>query len=177
MIHFDFVTSHIEKSFAWEAGCLHLLGLITSKTHDIDKSIKNMQFIKIVSLIAVLFMATCGVKAENPGLETLSTEEFKNRLAEDTSAYLLDVRTPDEFSDGHLAGAHLLNWLDPQTFKTDAENLDKSKTIYVYCRSGRRSNEAGRYLVERGYHVVDMDGGILAWEKAGFPVSNDSGDK
>lgn len=122
-------------------------------------------------------MATCGVKAENPSLETVSPEEFRNKLAEDSSAYLLDVRTPEEFSAGHLEGAHLLNWLDLQTFKRNVENLDKSKAIYVYCRSGRRSNEAGRYLVEKGYKVVDMDGGILAWEEAGFPVSNDSGVK
>ena len=116
-------------------------------------------------------MATCSVKAENPDLETVSTEEFKNQLAEDPSAYLLDVRTPEEFAEGHLAGAHILNWLDPETFQRDAKDLDKSKTIYVYCRSGRRSHEAGSYLAEYGYHVVDMEGGILAWEKDGFPVS------
>ena len=134
-----------------------------------------MKFIKIIfSLIAVLIMATCGVKAVNPRLETVSPQEFKNKLAEDPSAYLLDVRTPDEFSAGHLQGAHLLNWLDPQDFKTDAENLDKSKTIYVYCRSGRRSYESGSYLVDHGYNVVDMEGGIVAWEKDGFPITTDS---
>lgn len=132
-----------------------------------------MKFLKIFSLIATLFMTACGAKATNPNVEVVSPEMFQIKLAEDSAAYLLDVRKPDEFAAGHLAGAHLLNWLDPKTFKRDSKNLDKSKTIYVYCRSGRRSNAAANYLAEQGYKVVDMDGGILAWEKAGLPVTNE----
>lgn len=132
-----------------------------------------MKFLKIFSLIASLFMTACSVKATNPNVEVVSPEVFQTKLAEDSAAYLLDVRKPDEFAAGHLAGAHLLNWLDPETFKEDAKNLDKEKTIYVYCRSGRRSNAAASYLAEQGYKVVDMDGGILAWEKAGLPVTKE----
>lgn len=133
-----------------------------------------MKFMKIFSLIATLFMTACSAKATNPNVEVVSPQEFQTKLAEDSSAYLLDVRKPDEFAAGHLAGAHLLNWLDPVTFKEDAANLDKEKRIYIYCRSGRRSNAAANFLAEQGYKVVDMDGGILAWEKAGLPVTTDN---
>lgn len=132
-----------------------------------------MKFLKIFSLIATLFMIACSVKAANLNVEVVSPSEFQTKLAEDSAAYLLDVRKPDEFAAGHLAGAHLLNWLDPETFKEDAKNLGKSKTIYVYCRSGRRSNAAANYLAENGYKVVDMDGGILAWEKAKLPITTE----
>ncbi len=132
-----------------------------------------MKFLKIFSLIATLFMTACSAKATNPNVEVVSPKDFQTKLAEDSAAYLLDVRKPDEFAAGHLAGAHLLNWLDPETFKRDAKNLDKGKNIYVYCRSGRRSNAAANYLAEQGYKVVEMDGGILAWEKAGLPVTKE----
>lgn len=132
-----------------------------------------MKFLNIFSLIATLFMTACSAKATNPNVEVVSPEVFQTKLADDSTSYLLDVRKPDEFAAGHLAGAHLLNWLDPETFKEDAKNLDKIKTIYVYCRSGRRSNAAANYLSEQGYTVVDMDGGILAWEKAGLPVTTE----
>ena len=118
-------------------------------------------------------MTACSAKGANPNVEVVSPEEFQTKLADDSAAYLLDVRKPDEFAAGHLAGAHLLNWLDPETFKKDAMNLDKKKTLYVYCRSGRRSNAAANFLAEQGYRVVDMAGGILAWENAGLPVTTE----
>lgn len=102
----------------------------------------------------------------------ISPEEFQSRLTTDPQAYLLDVRKPAEFAEGHLAGANLINWLDIDTFKQKAAELDKTKTIYVYCRSGRRSNDAATYLASQGYKVVDMDGGILAWETQHLPIEH-----
>lgn len=119
-------------------------------------------------------MTSCSSKADTPNVEVISPQEFRTKLAGDTNSYLLDVRRPDEFAAGHLQGAHLLNWIDTPAFKQGAVTLDKAKTIYVYCRSGRRSNEAANYLARQGYKVVDMKGGILAWEKAGLPVTTDT---
>lgn len=113
-------------------------------------------------------MTACNSKASN--VEVVSPEVFQTKISQDYDAYLLDVRQPEEYEAGHLKGAHLLNWLDSDQFMAKAGELDKSKTIYVYCRSGRRSNEAANYLAGLGYKVVDMDGGILAWEKSGRPI-------
>ena len=123
-----------------------------------------MKFLKVLSLTATLFMTGCNAKASDPSIEVVSPMEFQSKMDNDSNRYILDVRRPEEFAAGHLHGAHLLNWLD----------TDKSKTIYVYCRSGRRSNDAANYLSDQGYTVVDMDGGIIAWEKDGFPVTVDS---
>lgn len=50
------------------------------------------------------------------------------------------------------------------------ERLDKAKTYYVYCRSGRRSHDAAQKMMAAGLHVVDMQGGYLAWTEQGLPV-------
>ena len=133
-----------------------------------------MKFLKVLSLTATLFMTGCNTKASDPSIEVVSPMEFQSKMDNDSNRYILDVRRPEEFAAGHLHGAHLLNWLDTDNFKRQTKNIDKSKTIYVYCRSGRRSNDAANYLSDQGYTVVDMDGGIIAWEKDGFPVTVDS---
>lgn len=102
-------------------------------------------------------------KAAKDHVEAVSPQEFQSRLQTDTAAYLLDARTSTEFAAGHLKGAHQLNWLDSASFDQGAGLLDKSKTIYVYCRSGHRSGLAARFLAARGFNVVDMKGGYMAW--------------
>lgn len=126
--------------------------------------------ISILNFIIGLIMIGCNAKADDSAITVVAPEEFKSMLNNDSSAYLLDVRKPEEYEAGHLRKAHLLNWLDSVGFKHGAEGLDKSKTVYVYCRSGRRSNEAANYLADHGYKTVDMAGGILAWSEAGLPV-------
>ncbi len=130
-----------------------------------------MKFFKLLSLASALFLTGCGLNAANPNVKSLAPSEFQTKLSQDSSAYLLDVRRPEEFAAGHLQGARLLNWLDTENFKHEAKNIDKSRTIYIYCRSGRRSSDAARYLGKQGYMVVDLAGGILAWERDGMPVT------
>jgi rhodanese-related sulfurtransferase len=103
-------------------------------------------------------------KATKDHMENVSPQEFQSRLQTDTAAYLLDVRTSTEFAAGHLKGAHQLNWLDSTAFNYGVQLLDKSKTIYLYCRSGHRSGLAARYLAVRGFKVINMKGGYIAWE-------------
>lgn len=110
-----------------------------------------------------------GCKANN-SVETVAPYIFQQRLDNDSLATLLDVRRPEEYAEGHLKGAMLINWLDRETFEKEAAQLERNKTIYVYCRSGRRSSEAASYLAEQGYKVVDMQGGYIAWTAAGLPV-------
>lgn len=130
----------------------------------------NKIFLKLLSLIGFLFMAACTANTPNHNVEVVSPAEFRTMLSEDSNAYLLDVRKPDEYKAGHLENAQELDWLDTDNFKQQAPNIDKSKTVYVYCRSGRRSKEAADFLAGEGYKVVDLDGGILAWEENGLPV-------
>ena len=130
-----------------------------------------MKPFNLLALIYTFVMSACSAGASNPNVKVVSPAEFQTKLAETPDAYLLDVRKPDEYAAGHLNGAHLLNWLDTAGFKKGMASLDKSKTIFVYCRSGRRSNEAADMLAENGYKVIDLKGGILAWEKAGLTTT------
>ncbi len=125
---------------------------------------------KLFSLIVFTVMAACNANAAAPEVEVVAPKDFLAKLEADSSAYLLDARRPEEFVKGHLRGARLNNWLQEDAFKQSAGQLDKSRTIYIYCRSGRRSGEAARYLAAEGYRVVDMDGGILGWTELWLPT-------
>ncbi|AXT85043.1 rhodanese-like domain-containing protein [Aeromicrobium sp. A1-2] len=80
-------------------------------------------------------------------------------------ALMLDVREPDEWQAGHMAGAvHVpLGQLDPST-------IPVGTPIVAVCRSGNRSGKAAILLADAGHEVVNMDGGMLAWSEAGLPV-------
>ena len=108
------------------------------------------------------FFSACAQSEE--GILQLSPEKFISNLNADTNAVLIDVRTPQEYKQGHIKNAVNIDVLDTAAFASQTESLDKSKTVYLYCRSGRRSNNAARDLVSRGFNCVDMKGGILAYK-------------
>ena len=109
-------------------------------------------------------------KKSRNNVKVVTVMDFKSLLQTDKDAYLLDVRTDAEFAAGHLDGAHQLDWLNSELFNKGIEHLDKTKTIYVYCRSGHRSNLAARKLADKGFNVVDMQGGYIAWTAGGLEV-------
>jgi len=125
----------------------------------------------LMMALAMLGLVSANGCKANKNVETLSPQEFQQRLTKDSTALLIDVRKPDEYAAGHLQGATLMNWLDRKMFEEEAAKLDKGKTLYVYCRSGRRSGEAANYLGGLGFKVVDMQGGYFAWTKAGLDVT------
>lgn len=131
-----------------------------------------MKFFKWFGFIPAFLFAACSAKADSD-VEVVTPVEFRAMLADDADAFLLDARSEGEYASGHLVGAHLLDWFDASGFKAGVAAIDRSKTIYIYCRSGRRSNEAAHYLSKEGYRVIDMKGGILAWEREGLPVTAD----
>lgn len=108
---------------------------------------------------------------------SLSPQEFEEALQEYKELgqpfVLLDVRTPSEYKSGHLEGAILLNWQEPDFKERFKEmNIAKDVPLLVYCYRGGRSAEAANYLKEQGYiQVMDMKGGIYEWQKAGLPVT------
>lgn len=89
--------------------------------------------------------------------------EFVEAVRSDGKAVVMDVRRPSEYEEGHLADAVNLDWLDQAAFRKGLEQLDKDRTYYIYCRSGRRSREAAARMRQEGFDVVDMKGGYLRW--------------
>lgn len=121
-----------------------------------------------ISIAAFFGIAVSGCSQDV--VDVLEPEEFIAAAKADTSSVLLDVRRPDEFVDGHIDGAVNLNWLDVDSFSAGISRLDKGKSYYIYCRSGRRSNAAARKMKSLGFDVHDMKGGILKWQELGSPV-------
>jgi rhodanese-related sulfurtransferase len=85
---------------------------------------------------------------------------------------VLDVRTPAEYHQGHLAGATLINVLESD-FEAKVQILDKSKPLFVYCASGIRSEKAVEILHHLGYgEIYELDGGFREWTSARKPFVN-----
>ena len=100
---------------------------------------------------------------------TLGAEAFRARTQE-PGVVVLDVRTPEEFAEGHLAGAVNVDASAPD-FDEQVSELDADATYAVYCRSGSRSAAAVKRMQAGGFTDVEhLGGGILAWQEAGLPV-------
>ena len=83
---------------------------------------------------------------------------------------ILDVRTPEEYSEGHIEGSINIDYY-ADDFENSLDELDKEKTYLVYCRSGRRSASARDIMSELGFkNIYNMSGGILDWQSADYPV-------
>lgn len=102
----------------------------------------------------------------------VDVEHFE-RIIQSDSVQIVDVRTPEEYASGHIAGALNLNVQD-STFKSQAlAKLDKARPCAVYCRSGKRSALAASILAAEGMKVTNLLGGIIAWAEAGKPTTKD----
>lgn len=95
----------------------------------------------------------------------LTQEEWSENFEADENAVILDVRTEDEFEDGYIANAINIDIYEGQGFISELQKLDKSKSYYVYCRSGNRSGQACAIMNQLGFeNTYNLEGGILDWE-------------
>lgn len=128
-------------------------------------------------LVAFICLAFCayaqnGQPAQQPKFPSLTVQQFVDNIKYD-SVMVVDVRTQKEFATGHIDGAVNVVW--GQTFDVEVKKakLPKNKVMAVYCRSGKRSKMAANRLVALGYNVIDLNDGILGWQKAGRPIVTD----
>ena len=97
-----------------------------------------------------------------PKVEVLEKPQYQ-ALVEKGYA-VIDVRTPEEYEEGHIEGAQNID-VKSGAFVTEIEKLSKSDTLLVYCRSGRRSLYAAQVMVSFGFrNIYDLEGGFLNWE-------------
>jgi len=95
----------------------------------------------------------------------LDSESFSEKLKSDSQGVLLDVRTSQEFSAGHIPDSKLIDIYLP-TFAEKISELDKEKKYYIYCRSGNRSYHAGVFMLQQGFKTVyNLADGILDWHE------------
>jgi thioredoxin 1 len=126
-----------------------------------------------IALVAILFNS-CSSGQTNGVKTNLSATEFADKIKELPTATLIDVRTPDEFSKGHLANANNYDWNGTE-FDNQLAPLDKSEPVFVYCLSGGRSSSAANKMRSDGFtQVFEMDGGIMKWRGANLPETTDN---
>ncbi|MFZ9145923.1 MAG: rhodanese-like domain-containing protein [Sediminibacterium sp.] len=131
-----------------------------------------------VSLFAMaLFVVACAqnnVNTQNgQQSQTISAAQFKSAI-EKPGVQILDVRTAGEFQSGHIQNALQANWNDAKEFQDRTQHLDKSKPVYVYCQAGGRSAAAQSFLTEKGYTVVNLEGGMSNWKMNQLPVEGNA---
>jgi rhodanese-related sulfurtransferase len=114
-------------------------------------------------------VASAKSAATRPAVRTLSLRDFRQAHQDHPEYVLLDVRTPAEFSSGHLEGATLVDAKAPD-FDQKLAELNRSKTYLLYCRTGHRSGIACEKLMAHHYDAYNLDGGITAWRSAGLNI-------
>lgn len=129
--------------------------------------LKSIYFMFFVCVFLFGLMA-CSSKPKDK-FTNLSADEFE-KLIENDDVQRLDVRTVAEYSEGHIPGSININIFDDKFSAAADEILNKSKPVAVYCKSGRRSRNAARLLVKKGYTVYNLDKGILNWIDLGKDI-------
>lgn len=93
--------------------------------------------------------------------EVLNKEEYKKQISKNVQ--LVDVRTREEYNEGYIKDADNID-VNSQDFIEKIEKYTKSSPVYVYCRSGVRSQKAAEIMLDRGFNkVIDLEGGYINW--------------
>ncbi|MDQ3141447.1 MAG: rhodanese-like domain-containing protein [Bacteroidota bacterium] len=128
-----------------------------------------------VLLAATTFVFSSCTIGQTKTLSTkLTATEFAKKIKKLPSALIIDVRTPAEFSKGHLKNSFNYNW-NGSEFQNQISKLDKSKPVFVYCLSGGRSSSAANQMRSNGFkQVCELSGGIMDWRAANLPETTNT---
>ena len=127
----------------------------------------NIKLMGILIMLCSLFGCS---SVQTQGFKSLTVEEYAKAI-EDTGIVRLDVRTAEEYADGHIANTINIDVLKDDFEKKTKATLPKDKVIAVNCRSGKRSKNAARILVKNGFKVIELDAGYNDWLAKGMPVT------
>lgn len=125
--------------------------------------------LKVLSLVVLMCGIISCMKTQTEGVQVLEVSKYETKLKQ-PNVQLLDVRTPEEFSEGHLENAINID-VTAADFDAKVASLDKEKPVMVYCKSGGRSAKASARLKELGFKTIsDLEGGITNWKSDNKPV-------
>lgn len=127
-----------------------------------------MKRIVVSIVMSLLFF---GLSCQDKELfRSVDVKTFEKAVA-DTSYIVLDVRTYEEYAEGHIPGTDFNIDVLKSDFKAEAlERLPKGKPVALYCRSGNRSKNAASILAQSGFAVLELGNGFRGWAAAGKPV-------
>lgn len=125
--------------------------------------------LKVLSLAILFFGLTSCLKNQADGVQVLDVAKYEKNMAQ-PDVQLVDVRTPEEFTEGHLENAINID-VTADDFDAKVASLDKEKPVMVYCKSGGRSAKASARLKELGFkNITDLEGGITNWKSEEKPT-------
>lgn len=125
-----------------------------------------MKKIILIIFTTMFILSACNQSSTEKKM-TLDPNTFDEMINKKTDEIILDVRTPEEFSSGHIPGAILMN-IKEADFETQVKELDKTKPVFVYCLSGIRSEKASAILTNSGFkEVYHLEDGLKAWTNSG----------
>lgn len=128
-----------------------------------------MRGYKLNRTLLSIFIFTSLISCNDIYSQRVSAKDFYSKLINNNSSIIIDVRTPEEFSKGHLRNALNINWFD-DNFDSQVEILSKDRPVFIYCLSGGRSAKALDKISEMGFkNSYELDGGILEWRKNNYP--------
>lgn len=120
----------------------------------------------------ILIFRVMGFRDNKPNIIKVSSVEAFDLLARDNTIMIIDIRTPEEFSRGHLEGAININYNAPD-FNDTLKKLDKNNTYLIYCRTGNRSGILIAGLRKYGFkNVLHLHRGIIEWKNTGLPFES-----
>lgn len=120
---------------------------------------------KILIILAVVLIGSTACTQQKSGISVIEADKFEKQIAKE-NVQLVDVRTPEEFQEGHIEGAVNIDYKGEEFLKQFSE-FDKDEPVYLYCRSGNRSGKASELLSEAGFkNIIDLKGGYMAWVAA-----------
>ena len=125
--------------------------------------------IRVLSLLILFLGLTSCLKNQSEGVQVLDVAKYEQKMTQ-PDVQLIDVRTPEEFAEGHLENAINMD-INGDNFDASVASLDKEKPVMVYCKAGGRSAKAAAKLKEMGFKSIsDLDGGITNWNSENKPT-------
>ncbi|WP_299257388.1 rhodanese-like domain-containing protein [uncultured Aquimarina sp.] len=126
----------------------------------------KIKTILAVVVLSILLFSCTDSNTKDTAVELITVEEMDS-LLEMEKVQLVDVRTPQEYAEGHIEGAINIDFSD-ENFETLISEVDKSKPVAVYCGRGGRSGKCSSYMKKAGFtKIYDLDGGITEWKYKG----------
>ena len=131
-----------------------------------------MKISSVFLLLLTFTIFSCnGQTSKN--ITDIDTKTFSEKITAAPNAQIIDVRTPQEFASGHIDNAVNIDWLS-DNFVANTQKLDKTKPVFLYCKTSNRSTQAAKKLEELGFTTIyNMKGGLLQWDAEGLSKPTD----
>ena len=120
-----------------------------------------MRILNVIIISFIILTLSCCSHAQKQSFESLSNEQFNAFISKD-SVIIIDVRTPKEFSEGHIPNAINID-VNSISFEDSIKKIPQNYKLAIYCRSGKRSKTAINSIYKWGYQGVELNNGYINW--------------